>query len=172
MSQRRLRWKMSDNFIHFLPEMEVSDVDETLKYTDAKTLVYGKNNVAVMTVSCMIIELLHPSVVYCLPFETTTTTACMHDTILSVHVLELAAAVLSKMVLLPGSTPPLPALSPYIMPNNPKKKPTGKKSSCFESINPCCLFVVCCLPTYPSRLLTFERSSSYFDLLLSAAFCC
>lgn len=57
---------MSDNFIHFLPEMEVSDVDETLKYTDAKTLVYGKNNVAVMTVSCMIIELLHPSVVYCL----------------------------------------------------------------------------------------------------------
>lgn len=161
---------MSDNFIHFLPEMEVSEVDETLKYTDAKTLVYGKNNVAVMTVSCMIIELLHPSVVYCLPFETTTT-ACLHDTILSVHVLELAAAVLSKMVL-PGSTPPLPALSPYIMPNNTKKKPTGKKSSCFESINPCCLFVVCCLPTYPSRLLTFERSSSYFDLLLSAAFCC
>ena len=26
----------------FMPEMEVSDVDETLKYTFAKTLVYGK----------------------------------------------------------------------------------------------------------------------------------
>ena len=33
-----------------MPEMEVSDVDETLKYTFAKTLVYGKNNIAVNTV--------------------------------------------------------------------------------------------------------------------------
>ena len=43
----------------FMPEMEVSDVDETLKYTFAKTLVYGKNNVAVQTVSSIVAILSH-----------------------------------------------------------------------------------------------------------------